>query len=27
VAKYEYIAGLLDLEYAVNAPREEFLVR
>ena len=25
LAKYEYIAGLLDLEYAVNAPMEEFL--
>ena len=27
VAKYEYIAGLLDLEYALNAPRDEFLSR
>ena len=25
LAKYEYIAGLLDLEYALNAPRDEFL--
>ncbi|MDF1568123.1 MAG: TolC family protein [Spirochaetaceae bacterium] len=27
VAKYKYIAGLLDLEYALNAPRDEFLGR
>jgi outer membrane protein TolC len=27
LAKYEYIAGLLDLEYALNAPMEEFLSR
>jgi outer membrane protein TolC len=27
VAKYEYIAGLLDLEYALNVPRDEFLGR
>ena len=25
MAKYDYIAGLLDLEYALNAPRSEFL--
>ncbi len=25
LAKYEYIAGLLDLEYALNAPMDEFL--
>jgi outer membrane protein TolC len=24
-AKYGYIAGLLQLEYALNAPMEEFL--
>ncbi|MCK5737333.1 MAG: TolC family protein [Spirochaetaceae bacterium] len=27
LAKYEYIAGLLDLEYALNAPMDEFLTR
>ena len=25
LAKYEYIAGLLDLEYALNTPMSEYL--
>ena len=25
LAKYEYIAGLLDLEYALNTPMDEYL--